>query len=245
MSSPWVVSHCARPSLVSPSLPSVTSASSMLTTSSFSPPPRLTFSLPLMLVRLGCSLALGVGPTKSATMIFGPVRRPDCCVHLSGVPLSSPPLSLGALTSTFCAPAGIVSFTRPVPGVLVKASSLLLFFRFRHLCTQALPLGLSTSLTILPPFSNSTSLSVAGVVTSSVGDALHLALERAFSPGACVLLTTPRPPITATVFRLSSSAVGSWSHWCASALFLHPASCHGHLSWLFALVTPPVALPRN
>ena len=31
-----------------------------------------------------------------------------------------------------------------------------------------------------------------------------------------------------------------------SPLFLHPASCpHGHLSWLSALITPPVACPRS
>ena len=32
--------------------------------------------------------SFGVGPTKSATMVFGPLRdRPDCCVHLGGIPL--------------------------------------------------------------------------------------------------------------------------------------------------------------
>ena len=33
-------------------------------------------------------LSFGVGSTKSATMVFGPLRgSPDCCVHLGGVPL--------------------------------------------------------------------------------------------------------------------------------------------------------------
>ena len=61
-----------------------------------------------------------------------PLRgRPDCCVHFGGVPLpwfsstgiwvlSYPPLSLGALTSIVSVPVGIVSFTRPVLGALVK-----------------------------------------------------------------------------------------------------------------------------
>ena len=32
--------------------------------------------------------SFGVGPTKSATMVFGPPNgHPDCCVHLGGVPL--------------------------------------------------------------------------------------------------------------------------------------------------------------
>ena len=89
-----------------------------------------------------------------------------------------PPLSLGALTSTFCAPAGIVSFTRPVPGVLVKVSLSPFLLPFSSpMSSRALPLVLSSSLTILPPFSNSTWLSVAGVVTSSDGPALPLLLQ--------------------------------------------------------------------
>ena len=78
--------------------------------------------------------SFGVGPTKSATMVFGLLHgRPDCCVLLGGVPLpwfsstiiwalSFHPLSLGALTSTFFVPEGIVFFTRPVLGALVKVS---------------------------------------------------------------------------------------------------------------------------
>ena len=64
--------------------------------------------------------------------------------------------------------------------------------------------------------------------------------------GACVLLTTPplaspRPPVPASVFRLSSSALGTWSHWCASApLFLHPAPCHVGIS----PGSPPSSLHR-
>ena len=72
--------------------------------------------------------SFGINPTKSATMVSGPLcGRPDCHVHLGGVPL---PLVqqyrthslLGALTSTFGAFAEIVSFTRPVLGALVKGS---------------------------------------------------------------------------------------------------------------------------
>ena len=57
--------------------------------------------------------------------------------------------------------------------------------------------------------------------------------------GACVLLTTP---ITATVFRLSSSALGSWSHWCASALhsFSIPLPTHMGIS----PGSPPSSLHR-
>ena len=79
---------------VSPSLPltpSVTSASSMLMTSSFSPLPTLTFSWPSTLCMPGVfagASPFGVGRTKSATVVCGPLRgSPDCCVHLGGVPL--------------------------------------------------------------------------------------------------------------------------------------------------------------
>ena len=54
-----------------------------------------------------------------------------------------------------------------------------------------------------------------------IGDALHLALGRAFSlvERLCAVdHASPRPPVTANVFRLCSSAQGTWSHWCASAL---------------------------
>ena len=35
-----------------------------------------------------CRFSFGVRHTKSATMVFGPLRgRPDCCVHLGGIPL--------------------------------------------------------------------------------------------------------------------------------------------------------------
>ena len=166
--------------------------------------------------------------TKSATTVFSPVRgRPDCCVHLGGVPL---PLVqqytyLGIVLST-----GIVSFIRPVPGALVKVSlspSLLPFSS--PMFSRALLLVLSSLLTILLPSSNSTSHSVAGVATFSdgaspfaavhwepgIGDALHLALGRALCSGS------PR------------------LRW-----LLHPAPCpRGYLSWLSALVTPPTAFP--
>ena len=78
--------------------------------------------------------SFGVGPTKSATVVFGPLRGcPDCCVHLGGVPLPlvqqckylgvvlSPTPSRRPHVGLFCS-RGIVSFTRPVPGALVKVS---------------------------------------------------------------------------------------------------------------------------
>ena len=54
-----------------------------------------------------------------------------------------------------------------------------------------------------------------------IGDVQHLALGRAFSLFArlcAVDHASPRPPVTSSVFRLSSSALGTWSHCCASAL---------------------------
>ena len=68
--------------------------------------------------------------------------------------------------------------------------------------------------------------------------ALHLALGRAFSlfGRLCpVDHASPRPLVTASIFRLSSAGQGTWSHWCVSALHSlsipHPAP-RGYLSWL-------------
>ena len=90
---------------------------------------------------------------------------------------------------------------------------------------------------ILLPSSSSTSHSFAGVATFSDGPALHLLLQYTGNLASVMLCTlplgalsrfsgrlcavdhaSPRPPFTASVFRLSSSALGTWSHWCASAL---------------------------
>ena len=78
-----------------------------------------------------------------------------------------------------------------------------------------------------------------------IGDALHLALERAFSlfGRLCAVdHASPRPPITATVFRLSSSALGSWSHWCASALHSFSIPLPAHMG--ISPGSPPSSLHR-
>ena len=146
-------------------------------TSSFSPLPKLTFSWPSM----PCMLVLV--PTKSATMVFGPLRgRPDCCVHrwrslaqssavqeFGHCPL---PHSLLALTSSFSAPVEIVFFTRPVLGALVKVSLSPSRLPFCTSFSQVPLLVLSSLLRILLPSSSSTLHSVAGVATFSDGPAL-------------------------------------------------------------------------
>ena len=77
-----------------------------------------------------------------------------------------------------------------------------------------------------------------------IGDALHLALGRAFSlfGRLCAVdHASPRPPTS--VFRLSSSAL-TWSNWCASALHFYsiPLPAHVGIS-TSTLVTPPMAFP--
>ena len=75
----------------------------------------------------------------SAVMTFGPLRsRPDCCVHLDGVPL--PLVGCCSLSHPFLAwisslLALIDSSTRPIPGALVKVSSLLFVVNFHHQCS--------------------------------------------------------------------------------------------------------------
>ena len=69
--------------------------------------------------------SFGIGPTKSAVVVFGPLRgRPDCSVHLGGVSLPlvpqyrylgvtlTPTLSLGVLTLTWSALVVIASSTK-------------------------------------------------------------------------------------------------------------------------------------
>ena len=66
-----------------------------------------------------------------------------------------------------------------------------------------------------------------------IGDALHLALGRAFSlfSRLCAVdHASPHPPVTASVFRLSSSALGTWSRWCASALHSLSIPLPAHVS---------------
>ena len=142
-----------------------------------------------------------------------------------------------ALTSISSVLAGIVSSTRLVPGASVKVSlspsgrlfSSPVFFPARHLVSSSLVM-------ILLPSSSSTSHSVAGVAIFMDGPAplplqctgnlasvmaLHLALGRAFSlfGRLCpVDHASPRPPVTASIFRLSSAGQSTWSNWCASAL---------------------------
>ena len=106
--------------------------------------------------------------------------------------------------------------------------------------SRALLLVLSSLLTILPPFSNSTSHSVAGVVTTSDGNLASVMLCTSPWGGRLCAVghASPRPPVTPSVFRLSSSWV-----WflvtlvrVCSPLFLHPAPCpRGHLSCLSSL----------
>ena len=204
--------------------------------------------------------SFGIGPTKSATMVFG------CCVHLGGVPLLlvqqykylgvvlSPTFSCRP-SRRFCLLSRGSSLTRPVFGVLVKVS----LSRFPHLFSspmfsRAHPLVLSSLVMILVPSSSSTSHSVAGVATFSdapvatghwelgIGDALLLAHGRTFSLFGRVCAVdhaSPRPPVTAKCvpalfFCKVRGRIGAY------LLFTLSPSCR-----YFSLLPAPVVLPRS
>ena len=156
--------------------------------------------------------------------------------------MSSHPLSLGALTSTFSAPAGIVSLASVW-------------------CLGELPLSFSSSIFVTYVLSTSSfglefiaddppalQQSVAGVATFSDGPALLLLLQSTGNVASVMICTLrafslfgrlPRPPVTSSVFRYLVTLVR-----VCSPLQLHPAPCpRGYLSWLSALVTPPMAFP--
>ena len=106
--------------------------------------------------------------------------------------MSSLPLSLGALTSSFSAPVEVVFFTRPVLGVLVKVSLSPSRLPFSLLMFSQVPLlVLSSLLTILLPSSSSTLHSVAGVATFSDGPALPLLLQFTGNLALVILFTLP------------------------------------------------------
>ena len=145
-----------------------------------------------------------VSATKSATMVFDPLRgRPDCCVHLGGVPLPlvqqyrylgvvlSPTLSWRPHVDFLCS-AVIVSFTRPVLGALVKASLSPSRLPFSSLMFSRVLLLVSSSLLIiLLPLSSSTSHSVPGVATFSDGPTLPLLLQYTWNLASVMLCTLP------------------------------------------------------
>ena len=84
----------------------------------------------------------------------------------------------------------------------------------------------------------SASLTAAVHCELGIGDALHLALGRAFSlfGRLCAVdRASPRPRVTSSVFRLSSSALGH----TGARLLSNPTPSR----WLSALVTPPMAFP--
>ena len=60
--------------------------------------------------------------------------------------------------------------------------------------------------------------------------------------GACVLLImpSPRPPVTSSVFRHSSSVLGTWSYWCASALHSYSIPLPAHVG--ISTGSPPSSL---
>ena len=187
--------------------------------------------------------SFGIGHTQSATS--GPLRgRPDCCVHrrwssnASIWALSSLPLSLGALTSTFTAPAEIVfpfsnssfglEFTADDPPAL-QQFNLALRRWWHHL------LGWPSA-------------SLLQCWELGIGDAVHLALGHAFSlfGRLCAVdHASPRPPVTANVFRLSSSAPGTWSNLCAHVLFVIKFSLLLYLWWLCCASQPPQLMPSS
>ena len=130
--------------------------------------------------------SFGVGPTKSATMVFCSLRdRPYCCVHLGGVPLPLVPQHryLGVVLSPtlswrprvdLSVLVGIASSTRPVLGALV----IVCLFPSPRLCSSptsspALLSVWSSSVMILRLSSSSTSHSAVGVVIF-VGGPLQL-----------------------------------------------------------------------
>ena len=206
--------------------------------------------------------SFGVDPTKSATMVFGPLRALTAVYTSAAFPLHlvqqyrylgvvlSPTLS-GALTSTFSAPAGIVSFTRPLLGALVKVS----------FSPSRLPFSSPD-----PPALQQFNLALRRWCrTFSDGPALHLLLQ--YGNLASVMLCTlplgalsrfselvccrPRLPSPSghcqcvPALLLCVRYVVTLVRGCSS-LFVHPAPCpRGYLSWLSALVTPPVVLPRS
>ena len=111
--------------------------------------------------------SFGVGPTKSATVVFSPLHgHPDCCVHLSGVPLPlvqqhrylgvvlSPTLSWRPHVDFLCS-RGDRLFHQASAWCLNEGLPLSFSSSVRHLCPLERFL-LSSSLTILPPFCCST-----------------------------------------------------------------------------------------
>ena len=179
--------------------------------------------------------------------------------------LSSLPPFLGALTLILSVLAGIVSFTKPVLGALVKVSLSPFPLLFSSpMFSRAHPLVLSSLLTILPPFSNSTSHFVAGVATFSDGPALPLLLQcignlalvmlctlpshvhSRFSV-VCALLTTPLlaprslPVCSRALFFLRK--VHGHTGACLPFAPFHPTPWpRWYLSWLSALVSQPMVL---
>ena len=215
--------------------------------------------------------SFGIVPFKSAVMIFGPLRsRPDCCAHQGSVPLPlvqqyrylgvvlSPTLSwrphvdficsrgdrLFHQASAWCLGEGLpLSFSS---SVFVSSSFGLEFIADDPPALQQFNLALCRWCRHLLGWPSASA--VAAVYWElGIGDALHLALGRAFSPVRC------RPRLSSSsgycqcfpaLFRYARHLVALVpTH---SSLSLHPAPWpRGYFSWLSALVTPSVVLPRS
>ena len=151
------------------------------------------------------------------------------------------PLSLGVLMLTWSTLVVIASSTKLAPDVVAKVclslsphlSSLLTSFPVRHLvlefvgddsaALQQLNLSLHRWCRHLLGWP-SASLVAAVHWELGIGDALRLALGRAFSLSGrlCAMdHSSSRPPDPASVFRLCSTVQGTWSHWCASLSIPH------------------------
>ena len=171
--------------------------------------------------------SFGIGPTKSAVMVFGPLRgRPDCSVHLGSVSLPLVPQYryLGVtLTPT-------LSWCPHVDLVCARGDRL-----FHQACAWCRGEGLSLSF--------SSSVFVTYVLSSS-SFGLSVATPQHFNSTSRPSLV-PSSSWVAQCFSCRSSSLGAW-HWRCTPpcprtciLFVWSLVCHGLLP--LALQTLPVS----
>ena len=189
----------------------------------------------------------GIGPNKSAVMVFGPTRVVRLVSFILEVCLCrwccstdilasfSHHVSVGELTLLIFVPVATVCSINPAHGVTVKAyqSRLLSLCSLRMSCPVRLSVW-STLATTPQPCSSSTCLSDVGQLLGwpraspvavvhwelGIGDALRLVYGRAFSLFgrlSAMVQNGPRSPLPSSIFRVCSNEQGTWAHWCTSA----------------------------